>query len=640
MNRAALAGRLRRTYLQIDLRSLALGRIVLGLVLIGDLLRRIPDLRDLYSNLGLIPNHTVLWRPPFPRIFSVFFMASLPEEAAIWFFIAFIFFFCFLVGYRTRLFHLLSFAMTTSLHNRVLQAENWGGVAIGVLMIWTAFLPLGRRFSVDALRASLRARPDETPADLAAGVPGPDERQTTSLAALGLLLQIAAIYWLNFVHKSGPTWRDGSAVHYVLWQERIVTWVGLQVREHAPYAFTKLLTEGTLVIEASAAFLVLTPIFWRWTRFIAALLLVGLHCGIALLVDLGIFSFAMLAFQPFLLTDAQWALFSRLVPRRGRARTVFYDVDCGVCWAVVRVLARMDVHHRLRWVPNSDLGALPAGVAPELLDRTMLVVDPATDRRWTRAAAFAEIFGALPLGRLWAWPMRLPGLRALADRAYDAFARNRTTVSGWFGLAACGVKTAPGIATGATESAEPVTPLRARFREQTPFFRELGVAVVFVVLAAEVSIANPSVPRALRFDHRPEWMVAAIMYPHIFEGWSLFSPDAPLTDETIYVDAVTRDGRHVDPYNQVVSRVADIPIDRVPVRLAQSSFWCDFTLRIPDAGVFHQAFIEWILRYPDRTGNPKDAITRFDAYVVEQRSPGPGEVEPTDIHQRRFLQWP
>ena len=641
MNRGAFAGRLRRTYLQIDLRSLALGRIVLGLVLIGDLLRRVPYLRDLYSNLGLIPNHTVLWRPPFPRIFSVFFMASLPEEAALWFFIAFVCFFCFLIGYRTRLFHLLSFVMTTSLHNRILAAENWGGVAIGVLMIWTAFLPLGRRFSVDAIRVSLRARPDETPADLAGGVPPPDERQTTSLAALGLLLQIAAIYWLNFVHKSGPTWRDGSAVHYVLWQERIVTWIGLQVRQNAPYAFTKLLTWGTLAIEASAAFLVLTPIFWRWTRFVAALLLVGLHGGIALLVNLGIFSFAMLAFQPFLLTDAQWTLFSRLVPRRGRARTVFYDVDCGVCWAVVRVLARMDVHHRLRWVPNSELGALPAGVDAELLDRTMLVLEPATDRRWTRAAAFAEIFGALPLGRLWAWPMRLPGIRALADRAYDLFARNRTTVSGWFGLAACGVPALPGAATTvAAASAEPVTPLGAWFREQTPFLREFGVAVVFVVLSAEVSVANPAVPRSLRFDHRPAWMVAAVMYPHVFEGWSLFSPDAPLTDETIYVDAVTRDGRHVDPYNEIGSRVADIPIDRVPVRLAHSSFWCDFTLRLPNAGVFHQAFIEWILRYPERTGNPNDTITRFDAYVVEQQSPKPGELEPTGFHRRRFLQWP
>ena len=164
-------------------------------------------------------------------------------------------------------------------------------------MVWTAFLPLGRRFSVDALRASLRARPDETPAELAAGVPPPDERQTTSLAALGLLLQLAVIYWFNFVHKSGPTWRDGTAVHYVLWQERIVTWLGAAGRgARSRSSFTKLLTEGTLVIEASAPFLLLSPIFWRWTRFVAALLLFGLHVGIAPLVNLGIFSAAMIAF--------------------------------------------------------------------------------------------------------------------------------------------------------------------------------------------------------------------------------------------------------------------------------------------------------------------------------------------------------
>jgi predicted DCC family thiol-disulfide oxidoreductase YuxK len=670
VTRGALTARLRATYLQIDLRSLAIGRIALGLVLIGDLLRRIPWLRDFYSNLGLIPNHTVLWRPPFPRIFSVFFMASLSEEAALWFCFAFVCFFCFLIGYRTRLFHLLSFVMTTSLHNRILGAENWGGVAIAVLMVWTAFLPLGRRFSVDAIRASLRARPSETPAELAAGVPPGDLRPTTSLAALGLLLQIAVIYWLNFLHKSGPTWHDGSAVHYVLWQERIVTWVGLQVRTHAPYAFTKLLTESTMVIEASAAFLVLTPVFWRWTRFAAALLLLGLHGGIALLVNLGIFSAAMMAFQPFLLTDAQWALFARLVPKRGRARTVFYDVDCGICWAAVRVLARMDVHRRLTFIPNSDAALLPADVDPTLLERTILVVDPGRNRRWTRAGAFAEIFGALPLGRLWAWPMRLPGVSALAGRAYDLVARNRTSISIWFGLAACGVppidigdpgrvpappreglQPTPGERTrpGAPGSAEPSsvhaiaradTPLRAWFREQTPFLRELGAAIVFVVLAAETSVANPAIPPPFRFNHRPEWMVAAVMYPHVFEGWSLFSPDAPLTDETVYVDALTRDGRHLDPYNEIGSRVADIPIQSVPVRLGHSSFWCDYTLRIPDAGSYHGAFIEWILRYPERTGDPNDTIKSFDAYVVQQDSPGPGENTPTNAHTRRFLHWP
>jgi hypothetical protein len=104
-------------------------------------------------------------------------------------------------------------------------------------------------------------------------------------------------------------------------------------------------------------------------------LLVGLHGSIAAMVNLGIFSAAMIAYDPFLLTTAQWKLFGRLVPRKRRARVVFYDADCGVCFFIARVLARLDVFRRLRMVSNQDRTALPAGIDSELLDRTLLVVD-------------------------------------------------------------------------------------------------------------------------------------------------------------------------------------------------------------------------------------------------------------------------
>ena len=96
MDRAALAERCGAPISRSTCAAWRWGGSCSALVLIGDLLRRIPWLRDFYSNAGLIPNHTVLWRPPFPRIFSFFFMASLPEESALWFGIAFVCFFCFL----------------------------------------------------------------------------------------------------------------------------------------------------------------------------------------------------------------------------------------------------------------------------------------------------------------------------------------------------------------------------------------------------------------------------------------------------------------------------------------------------------------------------------------------------------------
>lgn len=630
---------LRDAYLRIDPRTLGLGRIGFALVLLADLARRIPWLRELYSNAGLIPNHTMLWRPPFPRMFSVFFMASLPEESAVWFAVCFVCFFCFLIGYRTRLFHVLSFAMTTSLHNRILIAENWGGVAIGTLMVWTLFLPLGRRFSVDQVVASLRARAHETPRDLAAGLPPADNRPVESLAVLGLLLQIALIYGFNYVHKSGPTWHTGTAVYYVLHQERIVTALGVWLREHLPLSGMKGLTFGTLVIEATAPVLVLSPIGWRWTRLLAGVLLASMHLGIALLINLGIFSAAMITYDVFLLTTAQWRLFARAVPTRGRARTVFYDETCGLCYLAVRVLARLDVHRRLRWISGRDAGVLPAGREPGKIDGIVLVVDldsGTSDRRWTAADGCAEILMALPLGRCWARPLRLPGVRWLAGRAYDLFARHRTWIAMVFGLRGCG----PPDAFRSAQPAAAPTPLTAWIRQGLGTWRELVVVLVFLIIGAEMSIANRAVPPWLRFEHRPQWMVAAVMYPHLFEGWSLFAPDAPTSDQMVYVDAVTRDHRHVDPYNEFASRVARLPVDAIPERLGHDSFWCDYTLGIADAGIYHQALIDWILRYPERTGREEDTIIAFEAFSLTQDTPPPPETRPTSIQRRRFLQWP
>jgi len=79
-----------------------------------------------------------------------------------------------------------------------------------------------------------------------------------------------------------------------------------------------------------------------------------------------------------------------------------------VCFQIVRVLARMDVYRRLTWVSNQDPEALPADVPPDLLERTIsssTAPRPPLDAlRRLRAA-----LRALPLGRLWAWPLLLPG---------------------------------------------------------------------------------------------------------------------------------------------------------------------------------------------------------------------------------------
>jgi predicted DCC family thiol-disulfide oxidoreductase YuxK len=128
------------------------------------------------------------------------------------------------------------------------------------------------------------------------------------------------------------------------------------------------------------------------------------------------------------------------VPEATRARrTVIYDGGCGVCTHLMSGMARRDRLERLTWVSNRDTAALPPDVPPGLLDTTILVIDPATGRRWTRARACYEALAMLPFGRLYAWPLVVPGLSLLAGLFYDWFSRNRTDISVRLGLAACEV---------------------------------------------------------------------------------------------------------------------------------------------------------------------------------------------------------
>src|SRR5689334_4218766 len=106
------------TYGSLDPRSLGVGRIGLGLLLLYDLARRVPGIATWYSNDGLLPNHTVLWRPSSDYVFSFLLAASRPEEVGLMFALFALVYLAFTIGWHTRVFHILSFVCLVSLHDR------------------------------------------------------------------------------------------------------------------------------------------------------------------------------------------------------------------------------------------------------------------------------------------------------------------------------------------------------------------------------------------------------------------------------------------------------------------------------------------------------------------------------------------
>jgi hypothetical protein len=612
-------------YLTVDARSLGWFRICFGLHLIANLYDRTqgPDGIAFYTNEGVMPNHYALFAPAGDKIWSLLFPFSTPGEVQVAFVLIFLVYAFYVVGYRTKLFQILVVICLLSLDNRNLHLQNGGIVVTNIVAIWTAFLPVGARFSIDHLLRSLRARVEVDPGELgdrAAMVVSPPN--FARLAFFGMVVNFACIYFFNFVHKHGPTWRDGSAVHWVLWQNRINTIWAAWLRMHEPSWFSPVATWATLVIEMALPALLLLPIPPKWPRRAAILGIFALHGFISLLMTLGPFSYSMMAFSLLLMGPEDWAWVSRLFASKRRL-LVLYDPASAIHHRLARVVARLDARRALEFADiRTPEPALAAALPPEgerMMERYPLVVwqrpTPKADADkdgaaflWTGSAGARAVLAALPLGALYAWVVRMPPLRGWIDELLSTSDPNR-----W-------IPDEPFVAAPA-----------AKLKQRA--LRGLGEALAAGFLATvliQVGVDNWAIPDRYRIKNRSEIQRQIVEYLRVPQGWSMFSPDAPKDDGTITIDAVLSDGRHIDPRKQQ-------PPDFEPAFHGpwyDDQQWCDWDLRMRFDGNrhLHPYFRDYIARLDKfHSWKQRAKIVYFDVYWVNNAAPPPGSTQPYNI---------
>ena len=112
----------------LDRRVLAAVRVAYGLVLLTDLLRRLPVLELYYSNQGILANHYLLYQPQDQPQFSLLTAFSTPGEVLVAFLGMALIFTLYTLGLFTRVMQILAFISLTSLNSRNMCAED-GGVS-------------------------------------------------------------------------------------------------------------------------------------------------------------------------------------------------------------------------------------------------------------------------------------------------------------------------------------------------------------------------------------------------------------------------------------------------------------------------------------------------------------------------------
>ncbi|MCA9719827.1 MAG: HTTM domain-containing protein [Myxococcales bacterium] len=286
-----------RDALGLDLRSLAVFRIGVGVTLLIDLAVRVPDLERFYSDVGVIPRAAV--RGHSPLLPSLHMLSGGWELQAGLLALAAAFAVMLALGWRTRLAAVASWYLLQSLHARDPFVLNGGDVLLRCVLLWAMFLPLGARLGLDA-RAGRRA----TSGRVALGV-----------ASVGFISQLAIMYVATAALKWGDAWRDGSALYYALSSdhlafqplaslllgaaplERVIGQAGLETLRAlglpalaATPWITAALTYATLALE----YLVPALLLWPWrrgpARAVVVAAFIGFHVCTDLLLSIGLFA--------------------------------------------------------------------------------------------------------------------------------------------------------------------------------------------------------------------------------------------------------------------------------------------------------------------------------------------------------------
>lgn len=265
----------------IDIRSLALFRIVLSSVILLDLALRVPLFDELTTAQG------VLSRPPFVPSLYWFSPQFVAEE--VFFALGAACTLSLLVGFKTRFFGILSWVSLLSLQVRNPRIVDSADSVLIQLHFWGLLLPWGECFSVDAhIKGSRKIDP-------AVKCPA----KVLSIASAGLLLQPAFVYFFSVFHKiKGAAWRDGTAVLDALTYETRSRPFGLWIADHDWVG--RPLTYVTLLIELVAPLLLFST--WRTgrTRLVGILCLLVFQLALSLSLRLGLFPLVMsIALVPF-----------------------------------------------------------------------------------------------------------------------------------------------------------------------------------------------------------------------------------------------------------------------------------------------------------------------------------------------------
>jgi hypothetical protein len=279
--------------ISIDSRTLALFRILMGLLILGDLMARASTFSMFYTEDGLAPQSLAQERTVDYAFSFFYFTTSTPVIAAL-FVVHGVIAVQLILGYKTRIATILSFLFVISLDNHNPLITSHADSLFRLIFFWAMFLPLGERWSIDAIQRGTPGRP-----------------VITNLASAAILFQMLYMYVVNAALKTqSDTWTDGTATPIVFGLDDMTYFLAVYLRE-----FPTLLGYGGYLWFGMLLFSPLLMILPGLPRTLLTAMFVMVHFSFAVTVRIGGFGWVAIAGVILFLPSWFWDTLGRLVQR-------------------------------------------------------------------------------------------------------------------------------------------------------------------------------------------------------------------------------------------------------------------------------------------------------------------------------------
>lgn len=584
----------------IDLRSLALMRICLALLILLDLVLRSDDISTFYTDQGVLP------RKDWLELVHRWYFSLHGASGELWwqillFVIAGIFALMLLLGYRTKLASFMSWLLLASLLNRNELILQGGDLLLVVMAFWAMFLPIGARWSFDAaLQPEYKTQPNQHPFNSS------QSQSYFSVATVAVIFQVLALYFFTALLKNGPTWRyPFEAAHYAVSLQHFATPIGFSLSELKP-----LLPFGSfyvLFVEFIGPILVLLPFAWPYLRIGGLLLLASLHVAFILLLHIGLFPLIDFMSLTLLVPSVVWIwLANRRKDDKRKSIIMHYDVDCGFCLKMCLILREFLLPDSVKIVPAQSNPEIYAVMERE----NSWVITDANNRQYIHWHAMSFLFSQSWLFKPFAWLMNIPPLMSLGNRLYRWVANNRATM---------------GNLTSRT------LPFKA-ISHQPSVVGQIIASCFFVVIV----LYNISTLKGLHY-----WRIKPVEYlshiTRIDQKWGMFTPDPLKVSMFPQIAGTLRNGDAVNLY-PLTDPDPDWVAPDYMYPLYKSYRWRKYIGRIQGSGPHvklsafgHYQCRKWNNAVTDR----KQQLGILEFHVVQLVTNTTGEPK----QRKRYLRW-